>query len=170
MAKKMVAVVSNNATASGHAGTPPITTIELIEKSRTAQSRTNPSTSIEKLRSENLNHAHATIGAADTSTISIACGSTKIGAWEIGENVSSFSLAAAKIESRPDNAADENICTSNQSRKARRTRAGTARNSIPACPLGSAHATRPRVSTRTRGKSRSNRKLTSCSGRKAATA
>src|SRR2546423_6482371 len=117
----MVAIVSNNATANGHAGTPPITTIELIEKSRSAQSRTNPSTSMEKVRSENLNHAQATRGVGNAPAKRVGSDPTNIGARSIGEKVSSSSRAAANIESRPEAAADANICTSNQSRNARPT-------------------------------------------------
>src|SRR5881227_1962760 len=122
MATKIVAVVSNRAAAIGHAGTPPITTIELIEKSRTAQSSTKPSTSTEKLRPENLNQLHATLGAVPASPSAIDSGATTIGVWNTGEKVSSFSLTAAKMESRPEMAADASICVSNQSRNARRTR------------------------------------------------
>src|SRR6266496_3595262 len=128
----MVAIVSNNVTASGHAGTPPITTIELIEKSRTAQSRTNPSTSMEKVRSENLNHAQATRGIGNAPANCVGSESTNIGAWSMGEKVSSSSLAAENIESRPEAAADANICTSSQSRNARLTLGLAPINSIPA--------------------------------------
>ena len=128
----MVAIVSNNATASGHAGTPPITTIELIEKSRTAQSRTNPSTRMEKVRSENLNHAHATRGVDNVPAKCVGSESTNIGAWSIGEKVSSSSLAGTKIESRPEAAADANICTRSQSRNARLILGLAPTNSIPA--------------------------------------
>src|SRR5438046_5359809 len=112
----MVAIVSNRAAAIGHAGTPPITTMELIEKSRTAQSSTKPSTSTEKLHPENLNQIHATLGAVPASPSAIDSGATTIGAWNTGEEVSSFSLTAEKKEARPEMTADASICVRNQSR------------------------------------------------------
>src|SRR5437773_1809483 len=121
MARKMAAIVSNRAVAIGHAGTPPITTMELIEKSKTAQSSTKPSTSMEKLRPENVNQLHATLGAVSASPNAIDSGATTIGARNTGEKVSSFSLTAENMESRPEMAADASICVSNQSRNARRT-------------------------------------------------
>jgi len=109
MARKMAALVNNSAPAIGHAGTPPITAIQLIEKSKTAQSSTNPSTIVEKARSENLNHPQATLAALISSPNATDCDPTTIGAWSTGENVSSFSLTAEKIESRPEMAADASI-------------------------------------------------------------
>jgi hypothetical protein len=87
---------------------------------------------MEKVRSENLNHAQATRAVVNVPASWVGSEFTSIGDWSIGENVSSSSLAAKKIESRPEAAADANTCTSSQSRNARLTLGLAPINSIPA--------------------------------------
>src|SRR6266700_2967764 len=116
----MVEAVKNNAIASGHAGVPPITTIELMENSKTAQSSTRLSTNIEKLRSDRVNQPQAIPGDG-SSAMAVGSSSTRIADRGMEEKVSSLS-SGANIESRPVSTAAENIWLSSQSRSARRAR------------------------------------------------
>src|SRR6266567_1377934 len=114
----MVEAVRKSAAASGHAGKPPITAIELIEKSRIAQSKTNVSTKAEKQRTESDRSPQLTRGSPKYSAAAVISGSTTIAGRAAAEKISSLS-GAAKIESRPVIAAEERICVKSQSRRAR---------------------------------------------------
>src|SRR5258708_35183131 len=103
----MVEAVNNNAIASGHAGVPPMTTRELMEKSRTAHSSTRLSTNIEKLRTDRVSPPQAIPGDG-SSAIAPGASSTRIADRGIEEKVSSLS-SGANIESRPVSTAAENI-------------------------------------------------------------
>ena len=98
-------VVRKRAAVSGQAGKPPMTAMELIENSKTAQSRTRVSTKMEKLRDETENEPHVMGSDSDSP---LASGSTTMAGLPAGENVSSRSTAA-NIESRPETDAAESI-------------------------------------------------------------
>jgi len=102
----MVEVVKKSAMASGHAGKPPITPIELTEKSNTAQSRTRESTKIEKMRAEREKNPQLTRGDSETSTAN--GGSTTMAGLAAAENDSAGSIAE-NIVSRPEIVAAESI-------------------------------------------------------------
>src|SRR6266404_1936480 len=102
----MVNAVKKSAAASGHAGKPPITAIELIEKSKTAQSRTRESTKIEKMRAEREKNPQLTRGESESSRAN--GGSTTIAGLAAAENDSAGSIAE-NIESRPEIVAAESI-------------------------------------------------------------
>jgi hypothetical protein len=102
----MVRAVKKRAAARGHAGKPPITAIELIEKSSTAQSRTNESTKIEKMRVERERNPQLT--QVDSVSSIANGGSTTMAGLAAAENDSAGSIAE-NIESRPEIVAAESI-------------------------------------------------------------
>src|SRR5438128_6419270 len=146
----MVDVVRKRAVASGHSGRPPITATELIENSRTAQSKTSVSTKTEKLRTESETNPQLTRGVSKSSACAANSGSMTIAGRTAAEKISSLS-DAANIESRPVMAAEASSCVKSQSLNDRRVRGGRSRKWIPPWPLGTDHATRALRSTSTRG-------------------
>src|SRR5215469_2378036 len=159
----IVVLVTKRAVDKGQAGKPPMMASALIKNKSTAQVTTRVSTKIEKLRSENENSPQEIPGEKTPG------GGNTIGARNAFDRARCVS-AFENIESLPEIAAAENICVRIQSRKARRMRSARPENSMPPCPPGSAHDTRPWVSMRTRGEIRSKRRSTSWPGSRGPTA